>query len=306
MYNIPMLTDSDAMIERVADRLSNLDRVCCLTGAGVSAESGVPTFRGQGGFWQGSRAEDLPTPQAFQRDSRFVWRFYNYRRERLLQCSPNPAHLALVKLENYFDDWTLITQNVDGLHRQAGSRQVIELHGNIWTVRCTCCGQEVDKFGEKLTDSPACEACGGLYRPAVVWFGEVLPDDALSAARDAVDRCQALLVVGTSSVVQPAASLAGWAGDHGACVVEINLEPTLLSPNADECLFGRAGTILPRLVELIQAPSREKHTQCLQVSCLGPHRCECPQYASRSESSRARGPASAKKHRAQTLIRCLS
>lgn len=229
-----------------------------MTGAGVSAESGVPTFRGQGGFWQGRRAEDLATPQAFERDPEGVWNFYNHRREALRDIRPNPAHFALAELEALFDDWTLITQNVDGLHSLAGSTDIVELHGNIWTVRCTGCGQEVDKFGAKLSDQPMCDACGALLRPAVVWFGEMLPPEALSAAQRAVSRCQAMLVVGTSSLVQPAASLAIGAKSHGAMVVEVNLEPTPLSPEADEHLFGQAGTILPKLVAAIQAAASRK------------------------------------------------
>ncbi|MCH8964153.1 MAG: NAD-dependent deacylase [Planctomycetes bacterium] len=248
-----MLTDPAAIIERVSERLSAFHSVCCLTGAGVSAESGVPTFRGQGGLWQGRRAEDLATPQAFQRDPEGVWEFYNHRREKLLDCKPNAGHTAIAALEAVFDDWTLITQNVDGLHRQAGSKNIVELHGNIWTTRCTVCRQEIDHFGDKLSRRPACDDCGGLLRPGVVWFGEMLPPDALKAAQEAVGRCQAMLVVGTSSVVEPAASMAGWARAHGALVVEINLERTPLSEQADECLYGKAGEILPRLVSALMA-----------------------------------------------------
>ncbi len=248
-----MLADLAAFIERVSERLSAFRSVCCLTGAGVSAESGVPTFRGQGGVWQGRRAEDLATPQAFQRDPEGVWEFYNYRREKLLACKPNAGHAAIVALEAVFDDWTLITQNVDGLHRQSGSKNIVELHGNIWTTRCTACCQEFDHFGEKLSRRPTCDACGGLLRPGVVWFGEMLPPDALTAARDAVNRCQAILVAGTSSVVEPAASMAGWARARGALVVEINLERTPLSEEADECLCGKAGEILPRLASAVAA-----------------------------------------------------
>ncbi|MCH8053703.1 MAG: NAD-dependent deacylase [Planctomycetes bacterium] len=248
-----MLTDPAAIIERVSERLSALRSVCCMTGAGVSAESGVPTFRGQGGLWQGRRAEDVATPQAFQRDPEGVWEFYNYRREKLLDCKPNAGHTAIADLEAVFDDWTLITQNVDGLHRQAGSKNIVELHGNIWTTRCTACCQEFDHFGDKLSRRPTCDDCGGLLRPGVVWFGEMLPPDALTAAQDAVGRCQAILVVGTSSVVEPAASMAGWARAHGALVVEINLERTPLSEEADECLFGKAGEILPKLVSALRA-----------------------------------------------------
>lgn len=252
VYTIPMLTDLGAIIERIAERLAKLDRICCLTGAGVSAESGVPTFRGQAGFWQGQKPEDLATPQAFERDPEKVWKFYNYRREVLLECRPNAAHRALADLERVFDCWSLITQNVDRLHQQAGSRNPIELHGNIWTVRCTACGQEFDKFGVKLGCQPSCESCGGLLRPAVVWFGEMLLPEVLAAAQTAAQRCQAMLVVGTSSVVQPAASLALAARAGGALVVEINLETTPLSSQADECLSGKAGEILPRLTEAIK------------------------------------------------------
>ncbi len=252
-----MVPDPAAIIERVSERLSAFHSVCCLTGAGVSAESGVPTFRGQGGFWQGRRAEDLATPQAFQRDPEGVWKFYNYRREKLLDCKPNAGHTAITALEAVFDDWTLITQNVDGLHRQAGSRNIVELHGNIWTTRCTACYQEFDHFGDKLSRRPACEDCGGLLGPGVVWFGEMLPPDALTAAQDAASRCQAILVVGTSSVVEPAASMARWARAHGALVVEINLERTPLSQEADECLFGKAGEILPTLVSALRARRSE-------------------------------------------------
>jgi len=244
-----MLSDIDAAIERVVQRLSGLTRLCCLTGAGISAESGVPTFRGRGGLWQGHRAEDLATPQAFAQDPQLVWRFYNHRREALRACKPNPAHVALAEFEGLVEHWTLVTQNVDGLHRQAGSRNVIELHGNIWRLRCLKCAAEFDTVGQTLGELPKCEACEGLLRPAVVWFGELLPEGALAAAQQAVSSCQAMLVVGTSSVVQPAASMAYWAKSQGAAVIEINLEPTPLSGDADECLFGKAATIVPRLLD---------------------------------------------------------
>ncbi len=209
-------------------------------------------------MWQGRRAEEVATPQAFQRDPEGVWEFYNYRREKLLDCKPNAGHTAIADLEAVFDDWTLITQNVDGLHRQAGSKNIVELHGNIWTTRCTACGQEIDHFGDKLSRRPTCGDCGGLLRPGVVWFGEMLPPDALAAAQDAASRCQAILVVGTSSVVEPAASMAGRALAQGALVVEINLERTPLSEKADECLFGKAGEILPRLVSALRARKSDR------------------------------------------------
>lgn len=245
-------------IERVAKRLGPLRRVCCLTGAGVSAESGVPTFRGAGGFWQGQRAEDLATPQAFERDPQHVWRFYNYRRNLLRDCKPNPAHHAISECDSLFDEFTVITQNVDGLHRLAGSRHIVELHGSIWTVRCLGCGQEFDKFAVELPELPTCEDCGAMLRPAVVWFGETLPAAALASAERAIESCEAMLVIGTSSVVQPAASMAGWAKAGGALVVEINLESTALSSEADDCLCGRAGEIMPALLAKIRESAHQE------------------------------------------------
>ena len=235
-------------LQRVADRLAGARSVACLTGAGVSAESGVPTFRGPGGLWEGMKAEELATPEAFARDPLTVWRFYLWRRRVLQTVKPNPAHYALARMEQLCKTFHLTTQNVDGLHRLAGSRRIIALHGDIWIDRCTRCGGE-----NRVTvaaDAPShCPACRALCRPGVVWFGEALPRGALADAIEAAQSAEVMLVVGTSSVVQPAASLAAWAREAGAAVVEVNLEATPLSSLADETVYGKAGEILPRIVE---------------------------------------------------------
>jgi NAD-dependent deacetylase len=235
-------------LEQAARVLAASGSIAALTGAGVSAESGVPTFRGDGGLWKNVRAEEVATPQAFQRDPRFVWEFYNSRREKLAAIRPNPAHIALAELESQVERFTLITQNVDRLHQQAGSARVLEVHGNIWTVRCTKCGREFDKTGERLAELPACEVCGGLLRPAVVWFHESLPPAIWAAAETAVRECDCLLVVGTSAEVHPAAGLAWTAQQAGAQVIEVNLEPTPAREIAAIGLYGPAGQVLPKLV----------------------------------------------------------
>jgi len=231
----------------IRQALSRAHRVVALTGAGISAESGVPTFRGAEGLWRHYRATDLATPEAFARDPRLVWEFYNWRRDLLAPLRPNAAHLALVELEGRVPEFLLITQNIDGLHRAAGSRQVLELHGNIWQVRCTGCGR-ITEDRTLLPELPACGACGGLLRPHVVWFGESLDPMVLNRAFKAVESCQALLIIGTSGNVQPAASMGLHARRHGAFVAEINLEATPATGAYDVTLLGKAGELLPRVV----------------------------------------------------------
>ncbi len=239
----------DADIRQARSWLTSSERVTVLTGAGISAESGVPTFRGEDGLWQGFRATDLATPQAFARDPKLVWNFYNWRRQLLASLQPNPAHTALVTLEEKIPHFSLITQNIDDLHRKAGSKNLIEMHGNIWIVRCTRC-QEVTRNEEvPLPELPSCPECGGLLRPQVVWFGEQLDPDILERAFAATRSCDTMLVVGTSAVVQPAASLAIIAKEQGARVVEVNLEPTVYTHQLDLALQGKAGELLPQLVE---------------------------------------------------------
>src|SRR5262245_37924454 len=196
--------EQEAKFLRAAVLLARARRVAVLTGAGVSAESGVATFRGAGGLWEGHRVEEVATPEAFERDPTLVWRFYNMRRANLRTIRPNPGHHALAALEGHFGaGFTLVTQNIDGLHAAAGSRNVLEVHGNIWRIRCSGCEARLDRAGVDLPDLPRCPACGALMRVDVVWFGENLPEDVWRAACRATAECQAFLVVGTSAVVYP-------------------------------------------------------------------------------------------------------
>jgi NAD-dependent deacetylase len=238
-----------SQLQRAAALLGRVTNLVAFTGAGVSAESGVPTFRGAEGVWKDFRAEEVATPEAFRRDPKLVWEFYNHRRNRLAEVQPNPAHRVLADFERRFPRFTLVTQNIDGLHALAGSRNVLELHGNLGRVRCTGCGRVFDKRGERLGELPACEACGALLRPDVVWFGELLPQDVWSASLAAVEECEAILVVGTSAVVYPAAGLVEVASRRGATIVVVNLEPTAASELADVSLHGKAGEVLPALWE---------------------------------------------------------
>jgi NAD-dependent deacetylase len=237
------------LVAQAADRIRRAQRVCCMTGAGVSAESGVPTFRGFGGLWEGRRPETLATPEAFSEDYARVWRFYQWRRKTLAECKPNPGHFALARLEEIVPDFSLITQNVDGLHHEAGSRRIYCLHGDIWIDRCTRCRYEARAGRDDFETIPHCQECGELARPGVVWFGEILPPEVFEAAQEASAQCEVMMVVGTSSVVQPAASLAGWARSNGACVIEINPEATPLTGSADLALAGPSGEVLPAIVE---------------------------------------------------------
>ncbi len=234
--------------------LRQAQRVAVLTGAGISQESGLRTFRDpQHGLWQQYRPEELASPQAFARDPKLVWDWYAYRREALKGVRPNPAHYALVKMEQQVPDFALITQNVDGLHQMAGSRNVLELHGNIRRVRCSVCEERFLDWEDDGLEVPRCVHCGGLLRPDVVWFGEVLPRQALEAAIAAARRAQIFFSIGTSGIVQPAASLPYAAKRNGAVIIEINLEETPLTPRVDFAFRGKAGEILPALVAAVWA-----------------------------------------------------
>ena len=222
--------------------------IAVLTGAGISAESGVPTFRGPGGLWRNYRPEELATPEAFAADPSLVWEWYAWRRGLVAAARPNPGHEALAALERRSAAFQLITQNVDGLHVLAGSRAVIEIHGSLWRTRCVGCGEvRTDRTPAPERIPPHCP-CGSLLRPDVVWFGEPLPEDLLGRSIDAVDACDLMLVVGTSGVVQPAASFADAALRRGAPVVEVNLDPTPLSGRATISLRGRSAALLPELI----------------------------------------------------------
>lgn len=234
-------------LERARALMARARRVAVLTGAGVSAESGVPTFRGAGGLWRTHRPEDLATPEAFARDPKLVWEWYDWRRGLIAAAKPNPAHHALVELERRVPSFMLATQNVDGLHQAAGSRDPILLHGDIWTLRCVGCGEERLDRRATLPELPPRCACGGLLRPGVVWFGEPLPEGALERAAAAVAEAEVLLLVGTSAVVWPAAGLGEVALGREIPVIEVNPEPTAYSGRGI-ALAGRAGEVLPELV----------------------------------------------------------
>jgi NAD-dependent deacetylase len=223
-------------------------RVVALTGSGISAESGVPTFRdAQTGLWERYDPQELATPEAFARDPRLVWEWYEWRRGLVANAKPNPGHEALADLERRIPGFTLVTQNVDGLHQRAGSRRVIELHGNIMRSRCAEEGVIVREYEGEETP-PRCPRCGEFLRPDVVWFGEMLPFQALEEASEAARGCYLFLSIGTSSLVYPAAALPYEALENGATLVEINPTETPLSANADFTLRGPAGEVLPKLL----------------------------------------------------------
>ena len=231
------------MLEAARKLLKSAANVAVLTGAGVSAESGIPTFRSNGGFWQQYRFEDLATPQAFARDPKFVWTWYEERRRAIARTKPNPGHFALAELERQKPKFTLITQNVDGLHDLAVSKNIIKLHGDIWTVRCLSCGGErVDRT--ELKDLPPHCDCGGMLRPGVVWFGEMLPEGAMERASAAVEAADVLIVAGTSAQVYPAAGLIAMSN----MAIEINPEATDFSDDVMYSLRGKSGDILPELI----------------------------------------------------------
>ena len=237
----------------IRDRLTRARAVTVLTGSGISADSGIPTFRGPDGLWKTFRAEDLATPQAFERDPHLVWEWYNWRRELIATKRPNAAHAALVELERRLESrrgtFRLITQNVDGLHRAAGSRRVTEIHGNIWRVRCTGCGRVADNREVPIPILPTCSRCRAVLRPHIVWFGEALAEEDLQETYEALESCEVFLVIGTSGMVYPAASFAPVAKAAGAFVVELNLETTPYRDIVDCSFQGRAKDLVPSLLE---------------------------------------------------------
>jgi len=232
--------------------LRDASSIAVLTGAGVSAESGVPTFPGgtpdTPGLWKQYRAEDLATPEAFARDPKLVWEWYNWRRSLIAQAKPNPGHYALAEAEARARQFTLITQNVDGLHELAGSRNVLRLHGSIWMLRCVECRREREDRRAPLPEIPPRCECGGMLRPGVVWFGEALPQDVWKRAEMSARSADLFLLIGTSAVVYPAAGLAPISKSSGARVVEINIAESGLSDSIDEFLQGPSGELLPQLI----------------------------------------------------------
>lgn len=228
-------------------------RVAVLTGAGISAESGVPTFRGGGGAevwtWRGRPATELSSAELMRTDPKLVWEWFDHRRQMIVNVTPNPGHYALAEWEPRFEAFTLITQNIDDLHRAAGSLNVLELHGNIWRARCLRCGSTFEARETPLEDVPTCFVCGAEARPDVVLFGELLPESVFERAEEAARQSDLFFVIGTSAVVYPAAGLPVAAKQAGARVIEINPEMTDISFLADVTLLGKAGEILPQFLK---------------------------------------------------------
>lgn len=228
-------------------------RVAVITGAGISAESGVPTFRGDGGLWRNFRAEELATPAAFARDPQLVWDWYDWRRGICAKAEPNAAHLTLAAMEAHYPEFLLITQNVDGLHNRAGSKKIAEIHGNIWKARCTKCAHGFDVPETPLHEMPHCPDCGALARPHIVWFGETYDVDLLERVLEFLLRTELVLVAGTSGMVPMPVYLTQHAMQAGARAVDVNLEDSQLTPIVDISLRGKAGDVIPELWREIQS-----------------------------------------------------
>lgn len=244
-----------SQFQQAVELLRSAQHISVLTGAGVSAESGIPTFRASDGLWEGHAIEEVATPQGYRRNPQLVWDFYHARREKAAQVQPNPGHVALAALEQHWADrFDLITQNVDGLHQRAGNLRVHELHGSLWRSRCTECG-DIAAIPADFPRTPTCKLCGGALRPDIVWFGEMLPGDVFRDAEFAAVECDLMLVVGTSAVVYPAAGLIPLAKTSSrannvvaAHVIEINITPSSASDHVDVGLYGPSGEILPQLL----------------------------------------------------------
>ncbi|MEO0271057.1 MAG: NAD-dependent deacylase [candidate division WOR-3 bacterium] len=240
-------------INEMVKEIFSLNSLLVLTGAGVSQESGVPTFRGKDGLWKNYDAKELATPHAFEKNPKLVWEWYNWRRKIILKAKPNSAHYGIKKLEEIIPDFLLVTQNVDDLHREAGSKKIVEIHGNIFRTRCTVCNKK--EFDKKVFKDeelpPKCKTCGSLLRPDVVWFGEPIDEIIFSSILEFLLRCDAILVVGTSLLVYPAASIPFYIKEKGGKVFEINLEPTQISGISDISIFGKAGEIFEKFINII-------------------------------------------------------
>jgi NAD-dependent deacetylase len=242
-----------AIPERLVTTLQRASRVAVITGAGISAESGIPTFRGAGGLWRTFRPEDLATPQAFTRDPATVWAWYRWRQTLIADATPNAGHLALARIAAARPGWRVLTQNIDGLHQRAGSDAVVELHGSIWRTKCVSCGRgesnPVRAAGE-AEPLPLCQ-CGALMRPDVVWFGEPLDPAVMKTARTIVEQAELVMVVGTSAVVFPVAALPHAARARNVPVIEVNVEDTALTARVTHVIRATAATVLPAIERLL-------------------------------------------------------
>jgi len=248
--------------ERLLGRLASAREVAALTGAGISAESGVPTFRGADGIWAKMKPEELASMQGFLNNPALVWEWYAHRRKIIAEITPNRGHEALVRMERLYPKFAVITQNIDNLHRRAGSTVVHELHGNIERNFCMGCGASMDNATVIARQGvPRCDQCGGMVRPDVVWFGEMLPEEVWAASVRAAQSCDMFFSIGTSAVVYPAASLPLIAKEAGAFLVEVNPEATPLTPATDEFLCGPAGEILPALCAQVEEAREETPPQ---------------------------------------------
>ena len=246
------MADGRKGIKEVARILSGARRVAVLSGAGISSESGVPTFRGAGGLWENHRAEELATPDAFRRDPQLVWRWYEWRRGICREAAPNPAHDTVAAMDRHYPEFLLVTQNVDGLHARAGSQRIVEIHGSLWTARCTLCRAVFPIPAVPLSRiPPSCPNCAGMARPNIVWFGESYEPELLRTAQTFLSSAEVLLVVGTSGLVSVPVQLAQSAARCGAVVVDINPDASPIAAFAAVALRGRAGEVLPEIWELV-------------------------------------------------------
>lgn len=239
----------EELIQKAQEIMSRARGITVLTGAGISAESGIPTFRGDDGLWKKYNPEDIDTADGFKRNPKYVWEWYNGLREHISKKEPNSGHYALAMLEKIKPHFTLITQNIDDLHRTAGNANIIELHGNIWWTKCMDCPFMGENRDLPLPEiPPKCKDCGGMLRPAVVWFRDNIPLSVIDACLLAIEDSDVMLIVGTSGIVEPAASMGLVAKHTGKTVIEINLDKSLNSANYDLLLLGKAGEILPRII----------------------------------------------------------
>jgi len=243
-------------ISQLARRIRQASCITVLTGAGISAASGVPTFRGEEGLWRSYSPQELATPEAFEKDPKLVWEWYDWRRGLIAGCRPNPAHTVLAAWGKRYSSFTLITQNVDGLHEECGLEDVIHFHGSLWEVFCLArCSSSPSRWIDRTVPlqkiPPLCPYCGGLIRPAVIWFGETIDNEVMARSAAALD-CEVFLTVGTSAVVYPAAGLVAEARRRGAFTAEINIEATPTSGTVDLSLLGPAEEMLPKLEDALQ------------------------------------------------------